>query len=87
MSTEATQKRRGGRPKGSLNRKGKMPRALSVRMTPVLFAYLQHLYTTEGFTFSDSARAMLIESMKARGVFPTTYPTTTGPSSNSHPDG
>lgn len=69
--TDVIQPRKPGRPRGSQKPiKDKKAEGVWVRMTPAVFAYLKHIHQTEGFSYSDTSRALMLEAMRARGVFP-----------------
>lgn len=62
-----TAKKKIGRPFGTVkpNRKDGV---ISVRVTPALMAYLESLRISEGFSYSDGTRMLMLEAMRARGV-------------------
>lgn len=65
------QPRKSGRPFGTV-KPARLDIFVSVRITPAISAYLEAMREHEGFSNSDAVRALMLEAMRARGVFPTT---------------
>lgn len=64
------QQRKSGRPFGTV-KPDRKDSVISVRITPALMTYLESLRDSEGFSYSDGTRMLMLEAMRARGVFPT----------------
>lgn len=60
---------RRGRPRGAVKPQAqKRAAAIIVRMTPNVFACVKNIVEEDGANYSDTARALIIEALRARGV-------------------